>query len=138
MTYFLDTNICIYYLNNSAVNLSNALEKMPFDSIKIPSMVAAELLFAAGKSIKREQNLKIFKTFLSLYEIVPFDAKAADYYSAARIQLERKGQLIGSNDLVIAATAMANGGSLVTHNVDRFSRISGLTVQDWTLEGTVT
>ena len=132
MTYFLDTNICIYHLNDSAPNLSRMLEQTSLRDIRIPSMVAAELLYGAEKSVKRQYNLKIFKTFLSLYEIVHFDEKAAEFYAAIRIELERKGQMIGGNDLVIAATVLPYGGVLVTNNTDEFSRISGLAVKDWT------
>ena len=100
-------------------------------------MVAAELLYGAEKSVKRQYNLKIFKTFLSLYEIVHFDEKAAELYAAIRVELERKGQMIGGNDLVIAATVLARKGTLVTHNIDEFSRINGLVINDWTTEGII-
>ena len=132
MIYFLDTNICIYHLNDSAPTLSKMLEQTPSGNVKIPSMVAAELLYGAEKSVKRQYNLRIFKTFLSLYEIVYFDDKAAEFYAAIRTELERKGQMIGGNDLVIAATVLAHEGTLVTHNVDEFSRVKGLSVNDWT------
>ena len=132
MIYFLDTNICIFHLNDSAPNISSLLEQTSSKDIKIPSMVAAELLYGAEKSAKRQYNLKIFKTFLSLYEIAHFDEKAAEFYAVVRAELERKGQMIGGNDLIIAATVMAHNGTLVTHNTDEFSRISGLAVRDWT------
>lgn len=133
MIYFLDTNICIYYLNNSNSAISARLEELPTANIKIPSMVAAELLYGAEKSGKREYNIKIFKAFLSIYEIINFDDKAAEHYSVIRADVERKGQIIGSNDIVIAATVLANDGVLVTHNVDEFSRIRQLKTEDWTV-----
>jgi tRNA(fMet)-specific endonuclease VapC len=77
MIYFLDTNTCIFHLNGSAPKLSNLLEHTPPASIRIPAMVAAELIYGAEKSMKREYNLEKAKLFLSLYEIVPFDASAA-------------------------------------------------------------
>ena len=131
MIYFLDTNICIYHLNGSAPNVSSELEQMPMRNVKIPSMVAAELLYGAKKSAKREYNSEIFRKFLSLYEIVPFCEKAAGLYAVIRAELEIGGRLIDGNDLVIAATVMANEGILVTHNTDEFSRIGGLSVVDW-------
>jgi tRNA(fMet)-specific endonuclease VapC len=131
MIYFLDTNICIYYLNNSSPRLKKLLQSMPTANIKIPSMVAAELLYGAEKSVKREYNLKLFKTFLSIYSIINFDKKAAACYAAIRAELESKGQSIGGNDLVIAATAIANNGILVTHNTEEFSRLGRLKTEDW-------
>ncbi|MCL1875528.1 MAG: type II toxin-antitoxin system VapC family toxin [Synergistaceae bacterium] len=133
MIYFLDTNICIYHLNNSAPSLSRILDQTPIRNIKIPSMVVAELLYGALKSAKRQHNLTIFTSFLSLFEIVDFDEKAAELYAAIRVELERKGQMIGGNDLVIAATVLAREGTLVTHNMSEFSRIEGLVLNDWTL-----
>jgi tRNA(fMet)-specific endonuclease VapC len=117
---------------SSQHNVSERLEQTPVSDIKIPSMVAAELLYGAEKSSKREYNLKIVNAFLSLYEIVHFDKKAAEYYAVVRAELEHKGQIIGSNDIVIAATTLANAGILVTHNVNEFSRINGLMLDDWT------
>ena len=133
MTYFLDTNICVYYLNNSNPAVSKRLEELPTANIKIPSMVAAELLYGAEKSGKREHNLKVFKTFLSVYEIISFDEKSAEHYSVIRAELERKGQIIGGNDIVIAAIVLTNGGVLVTHNADEFGRIKELKTEDWTV-----
>ena len=132
MIYFLDTNICVYYLNNANPVISKRFEELPTASIKIPSMVAAELLYGAEKSGKREHNLKIFKTFLSIYDIVNFDEKAAGHYSIIRADLERRGQIIGGNDIIIAATVLANSGVLVTHNIDEFARINELKTEDWT------
>ena len=132
MIYFLDTNICIYHLNDSSPKLSELLEQTPSVDIKITSMAAAELIYGAEKSAKREYNLEKVKAFLSLYKIVPFDGKAAEIHGEIRAELERKGMIIGGNDLVIAATVLASGGTLITHNVGEFSRIAGLNVSDWT------
>ena len=131
MSYFLDSNICIYHLNDSAPKVSERLEQLPVKAIKIPSLVAAELMYGAEKSTKREYSIKVIKTFLSLYEIVGFDEKAAGHYAIIRAELERKGKTIGGNDIIIAATVLANAGILVTHNTGEFSRVNQLVVEDW-------
>ncbi|MDR0916850.1 MAG: type II toxin-antitoxin system VapC family toxin [Oscillospiraceae bacterium] len=131
MTYFLDTNICIYYLNGTSDSVAEKLNALGFTDVKIPSMVAAELYYGAEKSGKREQNRAVSEKFLSLYEIVPFEERAAEHYAKIRAELERGGQLIGNNDIVIAATALAFGGVLVTHNTGEFSRVDGLAIEDW-------
>ena len=133
MKYFLDTNICVYYLNNSNARVKEQINRMFTANIKIPSMVAAELLYGAEKSGKREYNLGLFKTFISLYEIINFDEKAAGYYASIRAELEKKGQIIGSSDIIIASTVLANEGILVTHNISEFSRIKELRIEDWTI-----
>ena len=132
MTYFLDTNICIYYLNNTNQYVCERLEKQFTANIKIPSMVAAELLFGAEKSIKREHNIEIFKAFLSIFQIANFDIKAAREYAIIRADFERKGRIIGGNDLSIAATVLANDGVLITNNTEEFSRIKKLKIENWT------
>jgi tRNA(fMet)-specific endonuclease VapC len=132
MIFFLDTHICIYHLNDTAPQVSDRLERLPTKSIKIPSMVAAELLYGAEKSSRREENLICCREFLSIYEIIPFDEKASAPYAAIRLALEQKGAPIGGNDLIIAATVLANDGALVTHNISEFSRVEGLVVEDWT------
>lgn len=131
MIYYLDTNTCVFYLNNSNTNVVRQLEQLPTANIKIPSMVAAELLYGAEKSGKREHNMRIFKSFLSIYEIVGFDEKAVNYYAVIRAELESKGQKIGGSDIIIAATVLANDGILITNNTDEFSRVKGLKTEDW-------
>jgi tRNA(fMet)-specific endonuclease VapC len=132
MTYFLDSNICIYHLNDSEPRVSERLERTPTEDIRIPSVVAAELLYGAEKSAKREHNLKAVRSFLSLYKTAFFDGKSAEHYAVIRAGLERAGKPIGGNDMMIAATALVRGGILVTHNIDEFSRIEGLLSEDWT------
>ena len=132
MSYFIDSNICIYHLNDLDASVSEKMEKTPAKDIKIPSVVAAELLFGAEKSVKREYNLEIVRKFLSLFEIVGFDEKSAEHYAAVRVLLERKGQILGVSDIEIASIVLANEGVLITHSVSKFSRIGGLIVEDWT------
>jgi len=131
VSYFLDTNICIYYINGSAPIVKERLERMPLESIKIPSMVVAELLYGVEKSGRREQNLKRCKEFLSVYEIIPFDEKSAEQYAVIKAKLERNGVIIGGNDIAIAAIVLANSGVIVSHNTAEFSRVDGLAVEDW-------
>ena len=134
MTYYLDTNICIFHINDSKPMMSDKLESLPLHSIKIPSMVAAELLYGAEKSQRREENFKYYKEFISLFDMVSFDESAAEHYAHIRASLEKIGQVIGSNDMIIAACVRANDAVLVTNNTREFSRIENLVLEDWTLE----
>jgi tRNA(fMet)-specific endonuclease VapC len=69
----------------------------------------------------------LFEPFVCL----PFDDRAADAFGSVRADLERVGRPIGPNDLLIAATAIANDLVLVTHNTSEFGRVPGLNVDDW-------
>ncbi|MCL1893957.1 MAG: type II toxin-antitoxin system VapC family toxin [Holophagaceae bacterium] len=132
MKYSLDTNTCIFHLNQVADILTDRLKAMPADEVLIPSMVVAELLYGAEKSKKHKSNLETIALFLSPYRIISFDQQAARAYALIRTELERKGQIIGPNDMVIAATALAHNTILVTNNTKEFSRIDNLKIEDWT------
>ena len=132
MKYFLDTNICIYHLNGKFQNIRVKLGGISRDDIIIPSVVVAELYYGAAKSKQRDANIARYSRFVSAYEIMPFDHKAARIYGDIRAGLESKGQPIGWNDLMIAAIVVANRGVLVTHNMGEFSRIDELVLEDWT------
>lgn len=134
MKYYLDTNICIYFLKGLFPEILKRIIGHIPDDIKIASIVKAELLYGAEKSQKREENLEKVESFLMPFEIVPFDNHAAIIYSKIRSELEKKGSPIGPNDLIVSATALANDGVLVTNNVQEFNRISGLITENWTEE----
>jgi tRNA(fMet)-specific endonuclease VapC len=132
MKYFLDTNICIYFLNNRFPCLVERLASKKRGNIKIPVMAAAELAYGAQKSVSQEKTLYVVKNFLDNFEIAPFDNGAVGVYGEIRANLEKKGEPIGANDLIIAAIALAQNGTLVTHNTGEFMRVEGLQVEDWT------
>ena len=134
MTYFLDTDICAGFLNDSFPSIKAHFERTADEQIRIPSVVAAELLYGAERSVRREDNINIVITFLSLYDIVPFDKKAIVHYAAIRADLERRGRPLGGNALLIASTVLANEGILITHNTGEFSRVSGLLTDDWAIK----
>ena len=131
--YFLDTNICAFIINGKFPCLNERYFACARNEIKIASVTLFELRYGAEKSQKREQNLGKIQTFLSEVEIFPFDKKAAEIAGQIRASLERAGQIIGGNDLLIAATALSNDGVMVTNNIREFSRVDGLTVEDWTI-----
>lgn len=131
MIYFLDTNTCIYFLNGKFESVKDKLLSLPPDRIKIPAIVKAELLFGAFKSNRREETVKKVEFFLSPFEVISFGDKAAYEYGTIRLALEISGNPIGPNDLIIAATTIAENATLVTHNVSEFSRVSKLKFEDW-------
>ena len=133
MTWFIDTNICISYLNDTSLPVAHRFASVDLDKVSLPSVVAAELLFGAQKSAKRERNLSRVLLFVQQFEVAHFGLAAAHVYGEIRAHLERAGQMFGWNDLLIAATAMAGGGTLVTNNTREFERVPGLDIVDWTI-----
>jgi len=102
------------------------------EGVSISTITLAELEHGVALSAYPEKNEDALAQFLTLIEVLPFDAKAAAHYGSIRADLQRKGTLIGQMDLLIAAHARAYGLTAVTNNMREFTRVEGLTVEDWT------
>jgi tRNA(fMet)-specific endonuclease VapC len=126
----LDTDTCIEAIKGQHPQLTAKLASAPPSSIVISTIVRAELMTGATKST-RSGAIHDALAFFRLYTSVVFDELAADTYAIIRVALERAGMSIGPNDLLIAATALANGFTLVTHNTREFGRVAGLVLEDW-------
>lgn len=131
MIYFLDANICIYFLNGAYQKIKENLEKISPDNVKIASIVKAELFFGAEKSKNRTENLIKVKRFVAPFQIIPFDDKCVINYAQIRLSLEKRGEPVGPNDLVLAAMVMANDGVLITNNTREFKKIRHLRIDNW-------
>ncbi len=131
MIYYLDSNICIYFLKGLYSSIMENIKNINPDNIKIPSIVKGELLYGAEKSEQRTKNLTRINQFLEPFEIVPFDNNCSVVYSRIRADMEQKGTGIGPNDYIIAATVLAKNGILVTNNTKEFERIKNLRIENW-------
>lgn len=130
MTYLLDTNTCVYALKRVPAVIDRLKTFSPED-LGIAIITAADLWFGARKSSRPERTRASVDAFLVPFEIVPLDKAAAESYADIRLRLERAGRPIGERDLLIAAIARARHLTVVTHNVDEFRRVPGLSVEDW-------
>ena len=131
MPYLLDTNLWIVVLKQASSSVRVRLENSRPDQILTCSVVWAELLHGARKYGNREAREALIEATLEPFQCLPFDLPAAQTYAVIRDALETKGEVIGGNDLIIAAIALANDLTLVTHNTDEFRRIPGLRIEDW-------
>lgn len=131
MRYLLDTNTCIGVLTGRVPMLTEHWKRAQPSQIRLCSVVKAELLFGAEKSSKRGLALQKLELFFSRFKSMPFDDAAAQAYGAIRAATEKQGRPIGPNDILIAAIALANDLTLVTHNTAEFSRVPGLVLEDW-------
>jgi len=133
LTYLLDTNACIEYLNGRSRRVVESLQSKTPEEIVVCSVVKAELRYGAERSRNPREAFAVLDEFLTPYRSLPFDDECARVYGRIRAQLAQAGNPIGPNDLLIAATAIAFGAVLVTHNTREFSRVEGLAREDWQL-----
>jgi tRNA(fMet)-specific endonuclease VapC len=128
--FLLDTNILSDLLRNPQGKAATRVNRVPNDAICTSIIVAAEVRYGAAKKDSPRLTAQL-EAILSGLEILPFKEPADTIYGALRSQLEKMGTPIGPNDLLIAAHALANGCTLVTGNVQEFSRVPGLQVDNW-------
>jgi tRNA(fMet)-specific endonuclease VapC len=131
LSYLLDTNVCIAYLNGEDPALRDRLLACLPSEVALCSVVKAELLYGARNSERVEENLERLERFFAPIDSLAFDDAAAEWYGIIRAQLRREGKLIGSNDMMIAAIARAADATLVTRNQDEFRRVAGLKLTSW-------
>lgn len=131
MKYMLDTNICIYLIKKKPISVRKNLELISPNDVFISSITSSELWFGVYKSKFVEQNTVALLEFLSTIQISPYDENAAISYGEIRAYLEKSGNLIGSNDMLIAAHALSLNYGLVTNNEQEFRKVKQLTVLNW-------
>jgi tRNA(fMet)-specific endonuclease VapC len=131
LKYMLDTNIVIYVIKRRPAEL---LETFNAHSghMCISSITLAELIHGVEKSALPERNRRNVEDFVSRLDVLNYDDSAAAHYGDIRADLERKGTIIGVNDLHIAGHARSQGLILVTNNVKEFELVEGLRIIDWT------
>ena len=130
LAYLLDTNILSDLVRHPQGVVAAGITKAGADTVCTSVIVAAELRYGATKSNSAKLADRI-DLILSALEILPLETPADHQYAALRHHLTREGALIGPNDLLIAAHALASGLTVVTANVEEFSRVPGLKVENW-------
>ena len=131
MKYMLDTNIIAYVKNNRPESVLKKLMRCKPGDVCVSSITLAELEYGVFNSAHPAQNQLALTTFLSHIKVEDFNADAAREYGAIRAALKRQGQIIGGNDLLIAAHAKTLGLVLVTNNTREFERVPRLRVENW-------
>ena len=131
MELMLDTNICIYLIREHPPSVIERFSSHAVGDIGISVITLAELEYGVSKSSRPARNREALEQFISPLEVAPFDRRATAVYGKLRTTLEKKGQAIGSMDLLIAAQALSLEVQLITHNLREFGRVPGLRVEDW-------
>ncbi|HTA45751.1 MAG TPA: PIN domain-containing protein [Bryobacteraceae bacterium] len=128
--FILDTNALIHALKGIG-GVRGRMLALPPGDIAIPAVVAFEVEYGTLGLVNPERRRRNLSHLLGTLDILPFDSRAAARSARLRYELERAGEKIGPLDTLIAGTALACGGTLVTHNTREFSRVPGLLIEDW-------
>jgi tRNA(fMet)-specific endonuclease VapC len=128
--YLLDTNIVSDLVRRPQGRIAQHIREVGEAQVCTSVIVAAELRYGAAKKGSQRLTAQL-EAVLSALDVVSFEAPADEAYGLIRARLERAGQPIGANDLLIAAHAVAIGCAIVTDNESEFGRIEGLLRETW-------
>lgn len=131
MKYLLDTNTCIRYINGRAPQIRDRMRTISDADIAISAVTQGEMYTGSAKSETPERSRSRQDAFFIRFASLPFNEAAANEFGRIRARLEQAGTPIGPYDMQIAATAIAHGLIVVTHNTAEFSRVDGLKLEDW-------
>lgn len=131
----LDTDICIYIIKRKPLGVLKRLESIEPDQLSMSAITFAELMNGAKKSQRVEANVSRLNALGEILEICSFDKQAAVAYGNVRSSLEKRGEVIGPYDLLIAAHALSLDRTLVTNNEKEFKRVEGLKIDNWAVDG---
>lgn len=129
--YLLDTNICIYIRRKKPEEVLRRFRTLRPGEAVLSVITFGELVYGAEKSAQRGAALELLRELAQVLPVQGLPETAAKSYGTIRAELERKGEMIGNNDLWIAAHAKTAGLVLVTNNEREFRRVRGLKVQNW-------
>ena len=130
LKYMLDTNICIYVIKRKPIEVLSHFNEHS-GQLAISSITLAELIHGAEKSQFVSRNIRTVEDFCSRLEVLEYAHNAAAHYGYIRSDLEKKGQVIGVNDLHIAGHARSEGLVLVSNNLKEFTRVDALRTENW-------
>ena len=133
MNYLLDTNVISYVVDKRTRALSRFNRIRPEDNLYSSAITEGELLYGVANAPLARQNdllAEISGVLADLAGVVPVDRSAANEYGNIKYHLKVTGQPLPDNDTWIAAVAMANDYTLVSHDA-AFTRIPGLKLEDW-------
>ena len=130
MGYLIDTNILIYRLKNQG-NVNENFLRHKDEGMTISVISYGELVYGARKSKSAEKNLETVRAIRSIFPILDVTPDVMERFGGIKAHTQKIGRPTDDMDLLIAATALANGLTLVTHNTRHFEHIPELQAEDW-------
>ncbi|MGH8674313.1 MAG: type II toxin-antitoxin system tRNA(fMet)-specific endonuclease VapC [Burkholderiales bacterium] len=130
--FLLDTNLCVYVIRQRPEPVFRRLSGTASERVAVSVITAFELEVGALRAQGRHYSEAV-RRFLAEFSVLPLEDSARDTYARLRMELERRGEVIGAHDMLIAAHAIALGATLVTNNEKEFRRVKGLRIENWTV-----
>jgi len=128
--YLIDTNIIIYRLKNLG-NVNANFLKNKDNHMSLSVISYGELVFGAKKSKAVEKNMETVNAIKSIFPLLEITSEIMNIFREVKAYTQKIGKTIDDMDLLIAATAITNNFTLVTHNTKHFKNIPNLKVEDW-------
>lgn len=129
--YMLDTDICSYVMKRSSQHLLERLAAVPVADVAMSVITKAEFLYGVRVSPHPARDGEAVRGLLTYVQVLDLAEEAADHCADIRADLKGRGELIGANDLLIAAHARSLGLTLITNKREEFSRVGGLALENW-------
>ncbi len=127
MRYMLETSVCVALIRGRAVQA-----RLPSTSDCVLSVITvAELEIGIRRSVRPAAQRKAVEALTEIFEVLPWDLQTTSYYGEVRVDLEKRGLVIGPLDMLIAAHALRVGATLLTANIGEFQRVVGLPCFEW-------
>ncbi|MBF2053690.1 MAG: type II toxin-antitoxin system VapC family toxin [Candidatus Sericytochromatia bacterium] len=129
--YLLDTNICIYIINQKSPQVLQQIRSHLAQGLFISSLTVAELAYGVENSQQQAKNKLALLNFLTVFQILNFEAADAVVYGELKARLKQAGKLIGPIDMLLAAQALRQNLVFVSNNLKEFQQVQGLILEDW-------
>lgn len=130
MKYLLDTDTLIYWLKGDK-NIDSKIQENNSSNLHISVISLAELYYGVYKSAKVQANLENIEKIKNRFQILKIDENIVEEFGWIKSDLHRKGIPIGDFDILIASVARISNFKLITNNIDHYSRIGTLEIENW-------
>lgn len=129
--YMLDTDMCSYIIKEHPESVRQRFQGLAMEQLCVSVITYAELIYGVERSSSRRVNRPIIEDFVRYLDVLNWGTEAADEYGLIRAELEAAGTPIGAMDMMIAAHAKSIKAVLVTNNQNHFTKVSGLSTDNW-------
>ena len=130
MSYLIDTDILIYSKKGNPI-VNEWLQKNKNIPMSVSVITLGELIYGAHKSQHPQRSMITVNHIRNIFPIIELDQGIIEVFGDIKAKQEKKGECLADMDLLIAATSLYMNMTLVTNNIKHFSKIDGLSLENW-------